>query len=99
MHSPDKIAIAFTALSHKRRVIIYRALRAAGAKGLTHGALQAVTRLSAMSLTHHLRPMLAADLVRRKRRGVFAYYSQNAGGVFDIVDTLAAETTSHRRAA
>lgn len=91
MDTSEKIAAAFTALSHPRRVRIYRALRTAGASGLSHGALQNVTRLPPMTLSHHLKPMLAVGLVRRKQRGSFVFFSLNPGAVLDVVDNLASE--------
>ena len=91
MQKPEHIAKAFTALSHKRRVIIYRTLRASGAGGLSHGALQIATRLSPMTLSHHLRPMLQAGLVKRKQRGSFAIFSLTPSAVTDVMDSLAAE--------
>ena len=91
MQTPEKIAAAFSALSHKRRVIIYRALRNAGASGLNHSALQAATRLSPMSLSHHLGPMLAAGLVRSRRRGTYVFLTLNPAAFLDVADSLASE--------
>lgn len=99
MQSPQNVAAAFTALSHKRRVLIYRALRNAPAKGLSHGALQAVTRLSPMTLTHHLGPMRAAGLVRRKRRGAFVYYALRPSAILNVIDSFVAEEAAEPRAA
>ncbi len=99
MHSPEKIAFVFTALSHKRRVLIYRTLKTAGAKGLNHGALMSLTRLAPMTLTHHLKPMMAAGLVRRKKQGAFAYYSLNTAALLDVVDAFTAEPAARPRAA
>lgn len=63
------IAAAMTALSHPRRVAIYDVLCAAPRPGLSFDALLAATRLNRSTLGHHLRPMLAAGLVRRRRKG------------------------------
>lgn len=70
MTDTHRIARAMTALSHPRRVAIFQALKTAGAQGLSVPELLAEARLRPSTLTHHLKPMFAAGLVRRRRMGL-----------------------------
>lgn len=86
MPNNEDIAIAFTALSHKRRILIFRILQKEGE--LTHKALQTRTGFRAMTLSHHLGPMVAAGLVNRRVRGPYTYLSLRPGAWSATIETL-----------
>ena len=60
---------ALKALSHPRRLELYRLLVQAEAGGTTVGALQAQTRHAAATLTNHLNALRHAGLVKDRRDG------------------------------
>lgn len=86
MPTNEDIATAFTALSHKRRILIFRILQKEGE--LTHKALQARTGFRAMTLSHHLGPMVAAGLVSRRVRGPYTYLSLRPGPWRETIEAL-----------
>lgn len=67
----DTLAKHFRALSHPRRVGIYRLLSARPEVGRSLSSLQQATRLCESSLTHHLREMERCGLIRRRRKGAY----------------------------
>jgi len=60
---------ALKALSHARRLELYRLLVQAGPEGTTVGVLQAQTRHAAATLTNHLNALRHAGLVNDRRDG------------------------------
>jgi ArsR family transcriptional regulator, arsenate/arsenite/antimonite-responsive transcriptional repressor len=60
---------ALKALSHAKRLDLYRRLVQAGENGLTVGALQAATKHAAATLTNHLNVLRQAGLVTDRRDG------------------------------
>ena len=60
---------ALKALSHARRLELYRLLVQAGPEGTTVGALQMQTRHAAATLTNHLNALRHAGLVNDRRDG------------------------------
>ncbi|MEL6793976.1 MAG: ArsR family transcriptional regulator [Pseudomonadota bacterium] len=68
------IASAMTALSHPRRVAIYETLSKAAPNSMSFRSLLEATKLSTSTLNHHLEPMQAARLVRRRLRGPTAVF-------------------------
>lgn len=67
------IAAAMKALSHPRRVRIFRILNAAP-EGLPFSSLLERAGLSIATLNHHLKLMRAAKVVATRRRGVHVLY-------------------------
>ena len=65
----DTLAASFCALSHKRRVLLFRLLADAPEKGLSFSDLQARTRFCDGVLSHHLRQMVRYGLVLRRPAG------------------------------
>ena len=63
----DDVASAMNALSHPRRMAIFKALEIAGLDGLGFDAMVERNGLQLSALRNHLRPMLAAGLVARRR--------------------------------
>lgn len=70
----QNIANSLKALSHPRRMAIFRLLSAHPTGTLSFKALQTATRLSTTTLVHHLREMERAWLISRKRKGPEAFY-------------------------
>lgn len=68
MKVSDAVA-SLKALSHARRLELYRLLVQAGPEGTTVGALQEQTRHAAATLTNHLNALRHAGLVRDRRDG------------------------------
>ena len=64
-----RAAGALAALGHEARLDVFRLLVRAGEAGLSVGDVVAHTGLPASTLAHHLRALVAADLVRQERRG------------------------------
>lgn len=65
----DAAAQAFAALGSPQRLALVRALVRAGPDGLAVGALGAATGIAASTLTHHLKALAAAGLIRQRRDG------------------------------
>lgn len=62
-------ARALAALGHKARLAIFRLLVRAGHDGLNVGDIAAHMGLPQSTLTHHLRTLVTAGLVRQERQG------------------------------
>lgn len=62
-------ARALAALGHEARLDVYRLLVRAGDDGLIVGDIAAHTGLPLSTLAHHLRTLVAANLVLQERRG------------------------------
>lgn len=65
----ERKAAFFCGLGHRRRQMLYDVLLQIGAKGLTFGALQQRTGLTASTLSHHLRFMDQGGILRRQQKG------------------------------
>jgi DNA-binding transcriptional ArsR family regulator len=69
---PDRLAqaaSAFAALGSEQRLAVLRALVRAGPQGLSIGALGTRTDVRGSTLTHHLKLLTAAGLVKQVRQG------------------------------
>ncbi|MEM7519765.1 MAG: winged helix-turn-helix domain-containing protein [Pseudomonadota bacterium] len=62
-------AAAFAALGSEQRLLVLRALVRAGPSGLSIGALGERTGVTGSTLTHHLKLLTAAGLLRQTRQG------------------------------
>lgn len=62
-------AACFAALGSEQRLSVLRTLVRAGPKGLSIGDLGARTGVTGSTLTHHLKLLAAADLVKQERQG------------------------------
>ncbi len=62
-------AECFAALGHPTRLGIYRALVRAGDGGAPVGALQEALGVPGSTLTHHIKTLAAAGLVKQERDG------------------------------
>ena len=70
----QNIANSLKALSHPRRMALFRLLSTHPTGTLSFQTLQTSTRLRTTTLVHHLREMERAWLITRKRKGTEAYY-------------------------
>jgi len=62
-------AASFAALGSEQRLSVLRCLVRAGPEGLSIGELGARTGVTGSTLTHHLKLLAAAGLVRQERQG------------------------------
>jgi DNA-binding transcriptional ArsR family regulator len=69
MTHEEKLALAFNALAHPRRVRIFRLLAENPETGRTFAGLQETTGYKEASLLHHLQVMENAGLIRKQRTG------------------------------
>ena len=65
----ENAASAFAALGSEQRLGVLRALVRAGPNGLSIGALGTRCGVTGSTLTHHLKILTAAGLVRQARQG------------------------------
>ncbi len=65
----EELAAFFTALGHKRRLMICDILLRHGNRGMTFELLQHKTRLAASTLGHHLSQMHKGKIIRRRIKG------------------------------
>jgi DNA-binding transcriptional ArsR family regulator len=90
MINDDRIANAFSALAHPRRVRLFRLLCEQPELGLSMISLQTATGIKDAPLLHHLRIMERAGLVTRRRTGAFVRHTlksaQLAGAMRAIAD-------------
>ncbi|PWE29458.1 transcriptional regulator [Maritimibacter sp. 55A14] len=83
--SLEDAAQAFAALGSESRLSVLRSLVRAGPEGLSIGALGKATGISGATLTHHLRFLTQAGLVRQARQGRSIIC---AGAAYETVDAL-----------
>lgn len=62
-------AASFAALGSEQRLTVLRCLVRAGPEGLTIGELGTRTGVTGSTLTHHLKLLAAAGLVKQERQG------------------------------
>ena len=79
-------ATRFAALGSEQRLSVLRALVRAGPEGLAIGDLGARVGLAGSTLTHHLKTLADADLIRQTRSGrrILCH------GAFDQIEALSA---------
>lgn len=64
-----EVASTFAALGSEQRLVVLRALVRAGDEGLTIGILGERTGVTGSTLTHHMKILAQAGLVRQEKRG------------------------------
>ena len=99
MTSKEQIARAMTALSHPRRVAIFEVLENAGSRGLGVEELMRSAGLRPSTLNHHLRPMIAAGLVRKTRVGLPTRLQLDGAAARNIVAEMATRMARAERPA
>lgn len=71
----ERAALQLSALGHPVRLKILRQVVQGGPDGLSAGAIQGHVDLPASTLSHHLRRLVDAGLMRSRSEGTFQYYA------------------------
>ncbi|MGK3981608.1 ArsR/SmtB family transcription factor [Sorangium sp. So ce136] len=71
----DHHAEQLAALGHPVRLSVLRFVVQAGAEGASAGDIQAHVGLAASTLSHHLKRLVDAGVLRTRSEGTFHYYS------------------------
>lgn len=87
----DKVANRFKALGEPARLRILDALRSGE---LTVGDLCERTGLNQANLSKHLQLLHALDFVKRRKDGLFVYYSLTDEDVFQLCDIMCGRLAS-----
>ena len=91
-----RTASAFAALGSEQRLSVLRALVRAGAQGLPMGVLGERTGVTGATLSHHVRTLVQAGLVRQRKDGRRIVASVEIGAVEALSDWLVAECCADR---
>jgi DNA-binding transcriptional ArsR family regulator len=73
----DLHAEQLSALGHPARLAIVRFIVQGGPDGTAAGEIQTHVDLPASTLSHHLKRLASAGLIRSRNEGTFIYYSPN----------------------
>ncbi|MGB0902621.1 ArsR/SmtB family transcription factor [Halocynthiibacter sp.] len=84
----ENIATCLRALSHPRRMRIFRLLTETAGSELNFQQIQNHTQMCRSSLIHHLREMERDWLLTRKRRGPQTYYRLSAESLLHSMDLI-----------
>ena len=84
----DRHAEQLGALGHPVRLTILRFVVQAGAEGAPAGDIQSRVDLPASTLSHHLRRLLDAGLLKSRGEGTFHYYSAEYPALRALTDYL-----------
>lgn len=87
----DDAAARLEALGNPTRLRIYRTLVRAGEPGLSVGKLQGKLDLAGSTLSHHLKTLIAVDLIAQERHGTTLVCRANFAAMRGLVDFLVAE--------
>ena len=91
MKKLETAASRLEALGNPTRLAIYRDLVRAGDAGRAVGQIHANIPLAASTLSHHLKYLEAAGLIRRRKDGVTHYCSANYSAMDDLIQYLTEE--------
>lgn len=94
----EQASCFFKALADPTRLTILYMIAARGARRITSNALSQSLEISAPTVTHHMKKLLAAKLVTREQEGKWAFYSIHEDSV-DTVAQIFARTPSSPRTA
>ena len=76
------------ALGHPIRLAILRHVVQAGLEGAAAGAIQARVDMPASSLSHHLKRLVDAGVIRARGEGTFHYYSADYDALRKLTEYL-----------
>jgi DNA-binding transcriptional ArsR family regulator len=76
------------ALGHPVRLAVLRFVVQAGREGASAGEIQAKVDLPASTLSHHLKRLVEAGVVRTRGEGTFHYYSADYDALRALTDYL-----------
>jgi ArsR family transcriptional regulator len=79
---------ALAALAHENRLTIFRHLVRVGPNGLPAGEIAKVARISATSVSFHLKELDRAGLVSQTRHGRFIHYALHVEGARQLIEFL-----------
>ncbi len=98
MSCNDTLARSFKALSHPRRVMLFRLLADRPETGDSLDRLWRAARLQRSSLIHHLREMERCGLIRRQRHGLEVAYRLTPGALTQALEDAGeiARVSRHR---
>jgi ArsR family transcriptional regulator, arsenate/arsenite/antimonite-responsive transcriptional repressor len=82
----DRHAEQLGALGHPVRLAILRFVVQAGDEGAAAGDIQARVDLPASTLSHHLKRLLDAGLLRSRPRGTFHYYAAEYAALRELTE-------------
>lgn len=89
----SQISVLFKALGHAHRVQLVNLLAGSGESVCVYDITVAMG-LAQSTVSHHLKLLVTAGLLRREQRGIWAYYSvdrdamRNLGVVIDLDETV-----------
>jgi DNA-binding transcriptional ArsR family regulator len=84
----DRHAEQLSALGHPVRLGILRFVVQSGAEGIAAGEIQAHVDMPASTLSHHLKRLVDAGLLRSRSEGTFHYYSAEYTALRALTDYL-----------
>lgn len=84
----DRHAEQLSALGHPVRLTILRFVVQAGEEGTPAGQIQAHVDLPASTLSHHLKRLADAGLLKTRGEGTFHYYSADYTSLRTLTDYL-----------
>ncbi|MEY2854300.1 MAG: hypothetical protein RL030_1432 [Pseudomonadota bacterium] len=93
MQTKDVVS-ALAALSHEKRIEIYRLLVRRGPQGYTAGVIAGKLGVAAPILSFHAKTLEQAGLVQSRQEGRFQHYTANFRTMSTLVDFLSAECCS-----
>jgi ArsR family transcriptional regulator, arsenate/arsenite/antimonite-responsive transcriptional repressor len=82
----ERHAEQLAALGHPVRLQILRYVVQAGEAGSSAGEIQEQVDLPASTLSHHLKRLAGAGLLRSRNEGTFHYYSADYSGLREMTD-------------
>ncbi len=98
----EQVSCFFKALADPTRLTILYMIAAQGTRPITSNVLSQSLDISAPTVTHHMKKLLAADLVTREQQGKWAFYSIHEDSMDTVnqifAHTLPSEDTASTRA-
>lgn len=86
----DHIVNVFKALADPTRLRMLHIVAKRGCEDVSSLELADALGVSAPTVTHHMKKLMAVNLVKREQRGKWAYYSVNER-LFTCIETLASD--------